>query len=161
MTDNHFIQVDEDGFKAFIAAYPNPLVTDVTTICEPPMISWNDPMRAPYWPDSVVASKSLGSSGGRVLADVNSPVPDDGVRKINTPTLDANGNELRVGDRVRVRWGWSTTPNSKSDGRTYDADGNCYQEHTVTLNDPGTKYERLGISGCANHIYSATTWRID
>ncbi len=136
--------VDEAEFSAFLASYPRPLERDVFRACEPPLITYNDFERAPYWPDSVVASKVHGESSGRVLADINSPVPDDGTRATDKPTLDADGVELRVGDRVRVYWGSSG-----------------YKEHLVTLNNPGTKYEHLGISGCANHINSAATWLID
>lgn len=159
--DDPFKLVDEADFQAFIAAYPRELHLDVHHAAEPPWVTYNDFERAPYWPDSVVASKVHGSEGGRILRDLNSPVPDDGKRATDRPTLDANGVELKVGDRVRVHWGWSSKPNTTLWGRTYDVEGNCYQEHTVILNDPGTKYERLGISGCANRIHSPTTWLID
>lgn len=61
-----------EEFAAFLAAYPRPLERDVTGICEPPFVSFNDFSRAAMWPDSVVASYLLGDDGAegwRILSD--------------------------------------------------------------------------------------------
>ena len=42
-------------FDAFIAAYPRILEKDFTSICEPPMISYNDFSDGKKWPESMVA----------------------------------------------------------------------------------------------------------
>lgn len=49
-----FKQVSEKEFLEFIKNYPNELVMDVTGICEPPMISYND-FKLGDWPESMVA----------------------------------------------------------------------------------------------------------
>lgn len=51
-------QVTKDELDAFVAAYPRPLVKDVTGICEPPMLSYND-FTLGDWPASVVAKVQL------------------------------------------------------------------------------------------------------
>lgn len=160
MSVDQFQEVGEAAFIAFLVAYPRPLGRSAHHVYHPPLETYNDFTRAPYWPDSVVAYRPVGHEGGWVLADIDAPVRDDGARQTDQPTLDANGVDLRVGDRVRVLWGSSSEPNTTSFGRTYDESGQCFEEHTVTLNDPGTEYERLGISGCANRIHSQSTWKI-
>lgn len=51
-------QVSKEELDAFVAAYPRPLVKDVTSICEPPMLSYND-FTLGNWPESVVAKVQL------------------------------------------------------------------------------------------------------
>jgi hypothetical protein len=46
-------------FDAFVAAYPRPLDRDVTGICEPPMVSYND-FTLGVWPESMVAAYHMG-----------------------------------------------------------------------------------------------------
>jgi hypothetical protein len=60
MSDKELTACTESEFDAFLAAYPNPLERDVTAICEPPLVTFNDWTRG-KWPDSVVASYSLAS----------------------------------------------------------------------------------------------------
>lgn len=50
--------VTKEEFEYFIKTYPNKLKTDVFAAGEPPCVTFNDFMRAPYWPDSVVATKT-------------------------------------------------------------------------------------------------------
>lgn len=50
--------VPKAEFDAFIKNYPRHLEVDVTGICDPPYISYNDFELADRWPSSVVASTS-------------------------------------------------------------------------------------------------------
>ncbi len=52
-------RVTKEEFDAFIATYPRHLVRDVTGICEPPLMTFNDFTIAPKWPESVVAKVIL------------------------------------------------------------------------------------------------------
>ena len=51
-------EVKEEELKAFVESYPRKLEIDVTQICEPPMLSYND-FTLGKWPESVVASIKL------------------------------------------------------------------------------------------------------
>ncbi len=48
-------QVNKEEFKQFLASYPRHLDVDVTGICDPPLITYNDFTLADCWPYSVVA----------------------------------------------------------------------------------------------------------
>jgi hypothetical protein len=61
-------------FDQWIAAYPRKLEVNVCVTVEPPLITWNDFERAPYWPDSIVARHVEGDSTYAVLEDINAPV---------------------------------------------------------------------------------------
>lgn len=50
--------VTKEEFDEFLSAYPRPLEKDVTGICEPPVLSYNDFAKGP-WPDSIVAAVVL------------------------------------------------------------------------------------------------------
>ena len=52
-------EVSEEEFLHFINNYPRKLERDVTGICDPPAISYNDFELADCWPYSVVASEHL------------------------------------------------------------------------------------------------------
>lgn len=134
-----FNDVDEEAFQAFIASYPRKLERDVSTICEPPLVTWNDFERAPYWPDSVVASKKAGLQGGRVLSDINAPIPDNGKRDTDTPLTDSNGDRLSEGDLVSKWWGFSSV------------DGEVRRVEKILIRDKGTKYETYSFESCHNH----------
>jgi len=142
-----FKSVTRDEFDAFLAEYPNSLVRNVTTVCEPPNVNYNDFERAPYWPDSVVASHDLFTSyedmtpaNYRVITDIDLPVDDDGTRDTDEPLLDLNGREVKEGDRVRAQWGFDTNGTIFTD------------EHTVLIRDKGTKYERWSFDDCSNRL---------
>jgi hypothetical protein len=124
-------------FDEFLKAYPRPLERDVYMACEPPYISWNDFTRAPCWPDSIVATH-VGDSY-HILEDINAPVVP-AIQPDLEPLYDMDGNEVHVGDTVRVWWGFSSK------------DGERYREHTVEKDDVGTNYEQWSISGCANIV---------
>ena len=53
--------VSEDEFIAFVNNYPRKLVRDVTGICDPPAVSYNDFELADRWPYSIVASGHIWS----------------------------------------------------------------------------------------------------
>lgn len=53
------IQVTKEEFYEFIQNYPRKLVRDVTGICDPPYVSYNDFELANRWPCSVVAATYL------------------------------------------------------------------------------------------------------
>ena len=133
-----FKYVSREEFKAFIEAYPNPLERDVFGACEPPMVTWNDFKRAPYWPDSIVARAS--GDNLSVICDINSPVPDDGKRETDEPLLDKNGVRVTEGDRIRAYWGWSSTTSHN------------YRESTAIVRDKGTKYECWSFDDCHNRL---------
>lgn len=60
MADNHqskFIEVSREEYLAFIRNYPNKLVFDCTSICEPPLGSYNDFSHNKVWPESMVAKE--------------------------------------------------------------------------------------------------------
>jgi len=134
--------VSKEEFDAFLKAYPRELKADSYMAAEPPFVTYNDFERAPYWPDSVVASSVGGVSGFQVLVDINSPVPDSGKRETEEPLLDNNGAELHEGDRVSVHWGGSF-----SDG----AFTPNIREETIIIRNRGTKYERWSFESCHNH----------
>jgi len=134
-------KVGKEGFEAFINAYPRPLSRDVAAIYDPPLITYNDFERAPFWPESIAARHVAGSDCFEVLEDVNAPVvttrqPETG------PLFDKNGAEVKAGDEVRVLWNSEMLPN----GQWSDT----YKIHTIVKTDVGTPYERWGITGCAN-----------
>lgn len=52
-------KVTKEEFYKFIENYPRPLERDVTGVCEPPAISYNDFELANRWPYSIVASTHL------------------------------------------------------------------------------------------------------
>lgn len=127
-------------FTAWLAAYPRKLERDVYAACEPPLVTWNDFKRAPYWPDSVVARTMAESGVYSVIEDINAPV----VSKIKPdlrPLTDANGEPVEIGDTVCVRWGWN-------------GDDRDHRTHVVIKNDVGTTYESWGITGCCNKLRS-------
>lgn len=146
MMAHEFKKVTKAEFDAFIAAYPRKLVRNVSTICEPPNVNFNDFERAPYWPDSVVASFMADAtpSNYHVIADINAPVDDDGTRDTATPLLDKNGREVKEGDRIRKHWGSSYSPET----------GNVqhHREHTVLIRDKATKYESWSMDDCHNRL---------
>jgi hypothetical protein len=138
-----FRDVTPDELKAWLVAYPRKLTYNVTTICDPPLANWNDFERAPYWPDSVVASASLPYhaddpplSHCRVMVDPACPVPDDGKRDTAQPLFDSGGAQLREGDEVEAHWGWSPTGSRRE---------------KIIIRDKGTKYERWSFESCYNH----------
>ena len=52
-------KVTKEEFYKFIENYPRPLERNVTGVCEPPAISYNDFELANRWPYSIVASTYL------------------------------------------------------------------------------------------------------
>lgn len=48
--------VSKEEFESFVKNYPVKLEWDVTTICEPPLGTYNDFSEGKVWPGSVVAS---------------------------------------------------------------------------------------------------------
>jgi hypothetical protein len=156
--------VSREEFDAFVKAYPRPLTRDVTAICEPPLITFNDFERAPYWPGSVVASCNNDGTGGpnnfRVLADINAPVHDDGKRDTDKPLFDNNGAQLFEGDVVKAKWGGSSAGRA-----TWDSDRDIYEPSTtmdgwfdhfriekILIREKGTKYEHWSFESCHNIV---------
>lgn len=134
-------EIAKVDFAAWLAAYPRKLMRDVCGICEPPIVTWNDFERAPYWPDSIVAQTSADSGRYFVLEDINAPVVTD--HKPDLESLsDEQGVEVREGDRIRIHWGWDSVT------------GDHYREHTVTKRDVGTPYEAWCPHDCANDLRS-------
>lgn len=151
MEKTDFVAVSAEEFEAFLAAYPRKLERNVTTICEPPDVNFNDFERAPYWPDSVVASVSADGTGPRVLRKIDAPVPDDGGRDTDKPLLDSNGVELAEGDVVEAVWGWGA-PNTTVFGRGFGPDGRYVVTETIIIRDKGTKYEHWSFESCHNLV---------
>lgn len=143
-----FRDVTKTEFDEWLASYPRKLVRNVTTICDPPNVNFNDFERAPYWPDSVVASYMAGdvSRGHRVIVDINSPVEDDGFRDTATPLADMNGAPISEGDRVTVHWGGGC----EAGGEWYET----WRDDTVLIRDKGTKYEHWSLTSCHNYLRS-------
>ncbi len=142
-----FRSVSREEFADFLASYPRRLTPNVTAICEPPMVSYNDFERAPQWPDSVVASFikewSGEDTGHRVIADINSPVPDDGKRDTDKPLTDKDGAVLVEGDSVDAKWGASLVNGLLvSDIR----------REVICIRDKGTKYEHWSFESCHNIV---------
>ncbi len=141
-----FKKVSKTEFDAFIVAYPRKLERNVNAIFEPPNINYNDFERAPYWPDSVVASYQAFTSyeddtpcNYQILADLNTP-PDIPDRSDKTPLFDRNGVQIKEGDRIRAHWGYSSFA------------GEMWREHTVLIRNKGTKYETWSFDDCHNHL---------
>lgn len=129
-------------FDQWLTAYPRKLERDVYAACEPPVVTWNDFERAPYWPDSVVAHTADGSGEYHVIDDVNAPV----ITKIK-PDIDMLyddlGSPVAVGEKILVLWGGQSTDH----GFVPE-----YREHIVVKHDVGTPYERWGMADNANNL---------
>ena len=54
-----WVEVSEDVFYKHIKNFQKPLEKDITHICEPPMVTYNDFSEGKMWPDSVVAKIKL------------------------------------------------------------------------------------------------------
>lgn len=146
-----FKSVTKDEFEVFLDKYPRKLVRNVTSICEPPLVSFNDFERAPYWPDSVVAKYVAFTSyeddrptNFSIISDVAAPIEDDGTRDTDNPVFDKNGLQVKEGDRIRAHWGGSFT----LEGGHIEH----FREHTVEIKDKGTKYERWSFDDCYNNL---------
>jgi hypothetical protein len=153
-----FKSVTREEFEAFIAIYPRPLERNVTTVCEPPCVSYNDFVRAPYWPDSVVAryvADDAGPTSFRILDDINSAIDDDGTRDTDIPLHDRNGIRIVEGDKVLVHWGDALNWGSGAFKRTQD-----WREDKVLIRDKGTKYESYSLESCHNRLRSLTFTKI-
>jgi hypothetical protein len=50
-----FTKVTKEEFEQFLKLYPNSLNRDITGICEPPLMSYNDFTYGHFWPESMVA----------------------------------------------------------------------------------------------------------
>jgi hypothetical protein len=134
-------------FDRWIAAYPRKLQVDVCATVEPPLVTWNDFERAPYWPDSIVARHVEGDFTYNVIEDINAPVVTKRKPDLE-PLFDQDGAPVQIGDTIRVEWGWD------------DKTGDIYKTHTVLKRDVGTPYERWGMSGCYNHLRGMTFTKI-
>jgi hypothetical protein len=55
-------KVEKAEFDTFVSTYPNRLVKDVTGICDPPMLSYNDFSSEKVWPESMVAKVILNTA---------------------------------------------------------------------------------------------------
>jgi|688.fasta_scaffold522165_1 hypothetical protein len=88
-TCSAWVEVSKADFDRYISEYPLPLERDVTHICEPPMLTYNDFSGGKIWPQSIVAKAQLydGSEyhGGRApvyfLPNANVEPPSE--RKAN------------------------------------------------------------------------------
>lgn len=56
---NNFKKVTKEEFDEFIKNYPRQLEKDVSGICEPPLLTYNDFSNGQVWPESVVAKVNL------------------------------------------------------------------------------------------------------
>lgn len=158
MEKTEFKAVSKLEFDAFLSSYPRKLERDVYGACEPPLVTWNDFDRAPYWPDSVVAKVAAGKY--LVIYDIDAPVPDDGKRDTDQPVTDRHGRVVQEGDDIIAVWGASSVR-----GSPWDTDRDYYSElpneygtytkyrrQKVVIRDKGTKYERWSFDDCANDL---------
>lgn len=154
-----FKEVSKDEFEAWLKGYPRKLERNVTNICEPPLINFNDFERAPYWPDSVVASYSAAynpeagdlPSNYRVLIDIDAPVVSDSKPDTDKPLVDNNGVVLAEGDQVDANWGFGPS-NSTVHDRTYNAEGRYVVRETICIRNKGTIYEHWSFESCHNLV---------
>lgn len=58
-----FKEVTKPELDAFLASYPRKLVSDVATMGEPPIVSFNDFSDGNSWPKSIVAKTVLNEAG--------------------------------------------------------------------------------------------------
>jgi hypothetical protein len=58
-TCSAWVEVSKAGFDQYISCYPKPLERDITHICEPPMLTYNDFSEGKVWPQSIVARVQL------------------------------------------------------------------------------------------------------
>jgi len=56
--ETKWLEVTEVEFNAYIAAYPRPLMKDISMMCEPPMLTYGD-RAIGVWPEFVVAKAQL------------------------------------------------------------------------------------------------------
>ncbi len=134
-----FYTIPASDLPAWLVAYPRKLVKDVAGMFEPPLVTWNDFERAPYWPDSVVAQMALGASEASILSDPTAPVVSS-IKPDLEPLYDKNGREVKIGDTIRKWWGYGA--NGPTD----------YRLHKVIKRDVGTVYEKWTPDDCWNHL---------
>ena len=60
--------VTREQFEQFIITYPRLLKCNVTAICEPPIVTFND-FSLGTWPKSVVARHSFTDLSGKIPSD--------------------------------------------------------------------------------------------
>lgn len=143
--------VGTENFEAWLKAYPRPLDRDVFRAAEPPLVTWNDFARAPYWPDSIVAKTSADSGVYEVLADINELVVTD--REPDLARLfDANGNQVEVGDTIEIEWAVNISAEGPETRHT--------KRHVVHKRDVGTPYETWSPTDCANNLRNMTFVKI-
>jgi len=58
-TCSAWTEVSKADFDQYISDYPKPLEKDITRICEPPMLTYNDFSDGKVWPQSIVAKAQL------------------------------------------------------------------------------------------------------
>jgi hypothetical protein len=82
---NDWKKVEKDELDVFIKNYPNQLVKDVTGICDPPMLSYNDFSDGKVWPESIVAKVILntfyGESDNYYIKEIKRNAIIDGLRE--------------------------------------------------------------------------------
>jgi len=132
-------QVDKETFEKFVLNYPRNLDKDVFYACDPPLVSYNDFIRAPYWPDSIVATQV--GDVYKILEDINAPVVSDRKPDLD-PLTDQNGTVLQEGDEVIVQWGVTITANGRSTP--------TIRRDRIKIRDEGTIYQRWSFESCHN-----------
>ena len=58
-TCSAWVEVSKADFDQYIKEYPKPLERDITHICEPPLMTFNDFSEGKVWPQSIVAKAQL------------------------------------------------------------------------------------------------------
>lgn len=141
----NFKSVTPGEFESFLASYPRKLERNVNGIGEPPAIEYHDFSRAPYAPDSLVASYIAGDGGPSrhsVLIDIDAPIFVED-RSDRAPLADMHGKPVKAGDRIRAHWGMTVSASGTED---------CWREDTVVIRDEGTPYERWSFEACYNNL---------
>jgi hypothetical protein len=146
-----FIEVTEQEFMDFLKNYPRVTRYNVAHMYEPPLHTFNDLERAPYWPESVVAKFADFTDGKcfEVLKDIDAPVVSDSKPDLE-PLYDMNGVEVKIGDTVEEEGAYIATVGYEKPHR-----------FTVIKRDIGTVYERWTPHDCWNNLRGDDFWKVE
>lgn len=89
MMGNGRTSVTDWEFREFIESYPNPLEKNISRMCEPPLLTYND-FSLGDWPNSIVASCLLTDDGEGYNWEIKQELFNKPHKTITTPNVVIN-----------------------------------------------------------------------